>query len=109
MKVAIESNDGGKTISGPFVRSNGFLIYEVNEKNTLIKEFRVAHRLKDAIIGNKLDDCCAVISRGMPGSFKKELEKQGKKVLIAFTSSPRRALNVFLANQYSVKLQHTYY
>lgn len=101
MKIAIESNDGGKTISDPFVRSKGFLIYEVDEKNVFIKEFRTTKRLKTAIMENELDDCNAVISRGMPTSFRKELEKQGKKVLITFTSSPRKALSLFLTHQYN--------
>ena len=106
MKIAIESNDGGKTISNPFVRSNGFLIYEVDEKNVFIKEFRTSERLKTAILENELDDCCAVISRGMPSAFKQELEKRGKKVLITFSTSPRKALSVFLTNQYSSKIPH---
>jgi predicted Fe-Mo cluster-binding NifX family protein len=101
MKIAIESRDGGKTISDPFVRSNGFLIYEVDEKNVFIKEFRTTRRLKTAIEEQKLNDCSAVISRGMPTSFKEELEKQGKKVLITFTSSPKKAVNVFLTDQYA--------
>lgn len=101
MKIAVESNDGGKTISDPFVRSKGFLIYEVDEKNVFIKEFRTTKRLKTAIMENELDDCNAVISRGMPTSFRKELEKQGKKVLITFTSSPRKALSLFLTHQYN--------
>jgi predicted Fe-Mo cluster-binding NifX family protein len=104
MKIAVESNDGGKTISDPFVRSKGFLIYEVDEKNVFAKEFRTTPRLKTAIIDNALNDCCAVISRGMPATFRKELEKQGKKVLITFSSSPRKALSVFLADQYSSKM-----
>lgn len=101
MKIAIESRDGGKTISDPFVRSKGFLIYEVDEKNIFIKEFRTSKRLKTAIKEQELNDCSAVISRGMPTSFKDELEKQGKKVLITFTSSPRKALNVFLTDQFT--------
>ena len=65
MKIAVESSDGGKTISDPFVRSKGFLIYEVDEENVLVKEFRVTERLKTAILDKELEDCCAVISRGM--------------------------------------------
>jgi predicted Fe-Mo cluster-binding NifX family protein len=106
MKIAIESNDGGKTISDPFVRSKGFLIYEVDEKNVLVKEFRTTKRLKSAILENELNDCCAVISRGMPSSFREKLQKQGKKVLITFTSSPRKALNVFLTGQYTSQIPH---
>ena len=104
MKIAIESNDGGKTISDPFVRSKGFLIYEVDERNVFVKEFRTSERLKTAILEKELNDCCAVISRGMPSAFKQELEKQGKKVLITFTSSPRKALSVFLTDQYTSQI-----
>ncbi|MFZ2323801.1 MAG: NifB/NifX family molybdenum-iron cluster-binding protein [Ignavibacteriaceae bacterium] len=104
MKIAIESNDGGKTISDPFVRSKGFLIYEVDEKNVFVKEFRTSEKLKTAILEKELNDCCAVISRGMPSAFKQELEKQGKKVLITFTSSPRKALSVFLTDQYTSQI-----
>jgi len=100
MKIAIESNDGGKTISDPFVRSNGFLIYEVDESNVFIKEFRTTERLKAAIDEQKLDDCSAIISRGMPNSFREKLERQGKEVLITFNSSPRKALNVFLTDRF---------
>lgn len=106
MKIAIESRDGGKTISDPFVRSKGFLIYEVDEKNIFVKEFRTTRRLKTAIEEQELDDCSAVISRGMPNSFKEKLEKQGKKVLITFTSSPKKALNVFLSDQFSFYIAH---
>lgn len=106
MKIAVESNDGGKTISDPFVRSKGFLIYEVDEKNIFVKEFRTTKRLKTAILENELKDCNAIISRGMPDSFRKELEKQGKSVLITFTSSPRKALSLFLTHQYNSKLAH---
>lgn len=104
MKIAIESSDGGKTISDPFVRSKGFLIYEVDERNVFVKEFRTSERLKTAILEKELNDCCAVISRGMPSAFKQELEKQGKKVLITFTSSPRKALSVFLTDQYTSQI-----
>lgn len=106
MKIAIESSDGGKTISDPFVRSKGFLIYEVDEKNIFEKEFRVTKRLKSAILENELDDCNAIISRGMPSSFKEELEKKGKKVLITFCSSPKKALNIFLTDQYHSQIAH---
>jgi predicted Fe-Mo cluster-binding NifX family protein len=108
MKIAIESNDGGKTISDPFVRSKGFLIYEVDEKNVFVKEFRTTKRLKSAILENELNDCCAVISRGMPSSFREKLEKQGKKVLITFTSSPRKALSFFLTSQYNSQLSRVH-
>ncbi len=101
MKIAIESNDGGKTISDPFVRSNGFLIYEVDESNVFIKEFRTTDRLKTAIDNQKLDDCSAIISRGMPNSFREKLVRQGKEVLITFNSSPRKALNAFLNNRFA--------
>ena len=101
MKIAIESNDGGKTISDPFVRSNGFLIYEVDESNVFIKEFRTTDRLKSAIDDQKLDDCSAIISRGMPNSFREKLVRQGKEVLITFNSSPRKALNAFLNNRFA--------
>jgi predicted Fe-Mo cluster-binding NifX family protein len=106
MKIAVESNDGGKTISDPFVRSKGFLIYEVDEENVFVKEFRTTKRLKSAILENELNDCCAVISRGMPSSFREKLEKQGKKVLITFTSSPRKALSVFLTSKYASQIPH---
>jgi predicted Fe-Mo cluster-binding NifX family protein len=104
MKIAVESNDGGKTISDPFARSKGFLIYEVDEKNVFVKEFRTAKRLKTAILEDELNDCCVVISRGMPSNFKKKLEEQGKRVLITFTSSPRKALNFFLADHYTSRI-----
>jgi len=104
MKIAVESNDGGKTISDPFARSKGFLIYEVDDKNVFVKEFRTSKRLKTAILENELNDCNAVISRGMPNAFKEELEKQGKKVVITFNSSPRKALNVFLTDQYNSQI-----
>lgn len=106
MKIAIESRDGGKTISDPFVRSRGFLIYEVDEKNVFVKEFRTTKRLKTAIEEQELNDCSGVISRGMPNSFKEELEKQGKKVLITFTSSPKKALSVFLSDKFNSYLTH---
>jgi predicted Fe-Mo cluster-binding NifX family protein len=106
MKVAIESNDGGKTISDPFVRSKGFLIYEIDDRNIFFKEFRTTDKKNSAILDKELKDCNAIISRGMPSTFREKLEKQGKKVLITFSSSPRKALNAFLAHEINSKLIH---
>ena len=99
MKVAIESNDGGRTISDPFVHSKGFLIYEVDEKNVFLRGFRTTDNSSSHILNEELKDCNAVISRGMPSSLRHKLESQGKKVLITFSSEPRRALNAFLADE----------
>lgn len=106
MKIAVETNDGGKTISDPFVRSNGFLIYEVDEKNIFVKEFRTTNQKKAALIDKELKDCNAIISRGMPSKLRERLQKQGKKVLITFSSSPRKALNAFLADELNARFVH---
>jgi hypothetical protein len=44
----------------------------------------------------------------MPSSFREKLEKQGKRVLITFTSSPRKALSFFLTSQYNSQLSRVH-
>ena len=76
MKIAIESCDGGKTISAPFLRSHGYLICEVEKDKIIHSEF-----FED--VKFPVEDCNAVITRGMPKELKSRLEKEGKKVFEA--------------------------
>ena len=99
MKVAIESSDGGKTISAPFIRSHGYLVFEV-EKDRVIKSEFYENDIQP------VEDCSAIISRGMPRELKSQLERKGKKVLITFSSSPKQALHHFLINEFTDQMMH---
>jgi len=97
MKIAVESNDG-KTIKSPFVRSEGYLVFNVNESHVTGYEYR---ETKDnAIQGNTEElpfyDCEAVISRGMDRTNLKMLKENGIDVFITFKTSAQDALKVYL-------------
>ncbi len=106
MKIAIQTTDGGKRIANPFVRSGGFLVYDVDEweiKNCHYCPERTIDQLLEA---NNIAEWDAIISRGLPKDIKNQLEKMGKEVMITFSDSPQNALRAYLSNKMQETMIH---
>lgn len=106
MKIAVHTTDGGKRIANPFVRSGGFLVYDVEEW-----EIRNCHYCPDKTLDQLIEakdvaEWDAIISRGLPKEIKNKLEKMGKEVMITFTDSPQNAIKAFLSNKMQEALIH---
>ena len=97
MKIAVESNDG-VTIKSPFIRSKGYLVFNVDESSITGYEYRESDDGETRKIRSKplLDDCGAIISRGMDRTNLKELKEKGIDVFITFKTSAQDALRVYL-------------
>ena len=100
MKIAIESNDG-VTIKSPFVRTTGYLVYDVEESGIKGSEYRKSE-LKPKTVGKLsrslgiVNDCKTVISRGMDRSNLQSLKQKGINVFITFKLSASDAVNIYL-------------
>ncbi|MFN3872549.1 MAG: NifB/NifX family molybdenum-iron cluster-binding protein [Ignavibacterium sp.] len=106
MKIAVHTTDGGKRIANPFVRSGGFLVYDIDEW-----EIRNCHYCPDKTLDQLIEakdvaEWDAIISRGLPKEIKNKLEKMGKEVMITFTDSPQNAIRAFLSNKMQEALIH---
>ncbi len=100
MKIAIESNDG-VTIKSPFVRTTGYLVYDVEQSGITGTEFRkTAPKEKTVNPVTKLpamvNDCKTVISRGMNRGNLQSLKEKGIDVFITFKLSARDAVKFYL-------------
>ncbi len=97
MKIAVESNDG-VTIKSPFIRSKGYLVFNVDESNITGYEYRESDGGEARKIQSNplLDDCGAIISRGMDRTNLKMLKEKGIDVFITFKTSAQDALKVYL-------------
>ena len=108
MKIAIESNDG-VTIKSPFLPTTGYIIYDVDESEIISTEYRERRDKKKRINGDKifvsntthslLNDCSAIISRGMDRSNLDIFKKEGKDVFITFKTSTKDAVRVYMREQ----------
>ena len=108
MKIAIESNDG-VTIKSPFLPTTGYVVYDVDESEIISSEYRENSRKKKRADGDKmfisgnihslLNDCSAIISRGMDRSNLDIFKKEGKDVFITFKTSTRDAVRIYLREQ----------
>jgi len=116
MKIAIESNDG-KTIKSPFLPTKGYVVYNVDESDIVGKEYRESESKSKNTVGNKqpisnithslLNDCSAIISRGMDRSNVDVYKKEGKDVFITFKTSAKDAVRLYLREQLiSDKIAH---
>ncbi|MBT8387181.1 MAG: hypothetical protein KJO12_07195 [Ignavibacteria bacterium] len=100
MKIAIESNDG-VTIKSPFVRTTGYLVYDVEESGIKGSEYR-RRALKPRIDDNMnksqalVNDCETVISRGMDRGNLQSLKQKGIDVFITFKLSAGEAVKSYL-------------
>ena len=105
MKVAIESNDG-VTIKSPFIPTRGYVIYDVDESDIINSEYRESSVRQKKISGGKvvtpgnvhslLNDCSAVISRGMDRSNLDTFKKEGMDVFITFKTSTKDAVRLYM-------------
>ncbi|NWF49956.1 MAG: hypothetical protein HXY49_05390 [Ignavibacteriaceae bacterium] len=108
MKIAVQSNDG-KTLTSSFNQTPGFLIFNIVGDRVEGTEFRKTLSTKskksarfDSFEKNisdclkMLDDCQAIISRGMCRELLKGLKQSGKEVFVTFRSEAEDALKQFL-------------
>lgn len=105
MKVAIESNDG-VTIKSPFIRTRGYVVYDINETNIVGCEYRESKaqnvKAKDGkvVTSDKfhslLNDCSTIISRGMERSNLDVFKKEGIDVFITFKTSAKDAVRLYM-------------
>ena len=99
MKIAIESNDG-ITIKSPFLPTKGYVIYDIDESDIVNSEYRES-RFKSKKIGEGklnsiLNDCSAIISRGMDRSNLDVFKKEGVDVYITFKTSTKDAVRLYM-------------
>ena len=93
MKVAIESNDG-ETIKSPFLPTKGYVIYNIVESGIVGSEYRESSlkskkpNSEKGVLSAKthslLNDCVAIISRGMD---RNNLDINGELNKLAFNIS----------------------
>jgi predicted Fe-Mo cluster-binding NifX family protein len=105
MKIAIESNDG-ITIKSPFLPTKGYIVYDVNDSDIVGSEYRESRsknkktRSDNIVISAKahslLNDCSAIISRGMDRSNLDVFKKEGKDVFITFKTSTKDAVRIYM-------------
>jgi predicted Fe-Mo cluster-binding NifX family protein len=105
MKIAIESNDG-VTIKSPFLPTKGYVVYDINESDIVGTEYRESilknkkRRSNDIVgpakTGALLNDCSAIISRGMDRNNLDIFKKEGKDVFITFKTSTRDAVRLYM-------------
>jgi len=108
MKIAIESNDG-VTIKSPFLPTKGYVVYDVNESDILNSEYRES-RLRnkkknseeETVLAKSyslLNDCKAIISRGMDRRNLDIFKKEGMDVFITFKTSTKDAARLYMREQ----------
>ncbi len=105
MKIAIESNDG-VTIKSPFLPTKGYVVYDINESDIVKTEYRessLKNKAKNGeseIVSTKsysvLNDCAAIISRGMDRSNLDVFKKEGMDVYITFKTSTKDAVRLYM-------------
>ena len=105
MKIAIESNDG-VTIKSPFLRTRGYVVYEIDEAAIRSSEYREdkkneaentgADLVRASSVSSLLKDCCTVISRGMDRDNLNLLKQEGKEVFITFKTSAQDAVKLYI-------------
>jgi predicted Fe-Mo cluster-binding NifX family protein len=105
MKIAIESNDG-VTIKSPFLPTKGYIVYDIEESDIVTSEYRES-RLKNRQKNGEwemtskksetvLNDCAAIISRGMDRSNLDIFKKEGMDVYITFKTSTKDAVRLYM-------------
>ena len=101
MKIAIESNDG-ITIKSPFLKTKGYLVYDIDESHINGFEYRKALSQKKAeasVVKNRLPalgDCKTIISRGMNRIQLQSFKEEGKDVFITFKTAAKDAVRLYM-------------
>ena len=116
MKIAIESNDG-VNIKSPFLPTKGYVIYNIVESGIVGSEYRESSLKSKRSKGEEgvfsvkthslLNDCTAIISRGMDRSNLDIFKKEGIDVYITFKTSTKDAVRLYMRELLiSTKLAH---
>jgi predicted Fe-Mo cluster-binding NifX family protein len=105
MKIAIESNDG-ITIKSPFLPTRGYVVYDIDESDIVNSEYRESGfkskkkieqgRTDSLRLNSVLNDCSAIISRGMDRSNLDVFKKEGMDVYITFKTSTKDAVRLYI-------------
>ena len=108
MKIAIESNDG-VTIKSPFLPTRGYVVYDIDKSDIVNSEYRESGFRSKRKTGEAkgysvkknplLNDCSAIISRGMDRSNLDVFKKEGMDVYITFKTSTKDAVRLYLREQ----------
>jgi predicted Fe-Mo cluster-binding NifX family protein len=110
MKIAIATDDGGKTIASHFGRTKGFIIYTVKGSNIQSEVYKVNdftghargteksnHNIdRHGPILMALNDCDLVIAHGMGQRIYKDLKNSGIQSLITSETNTRNAITSYL-------------
>ena len=109
MKIAIESNDG-VTIKSPFLPTKGYVVYDIKEADIVGSEYREGSLKKETVSDKSqslINDCSAIISRGMDRSNVDIYKKEGMDVFITFKTSTKEAVRLYIRELLiSSKLAH---
>ena len=116
MKIAIESNDG-VTIKSPFLPTKGYVVYDIVESGIVNSEYREntskskeangEKRIVQTKVKSILNDCTALISRGMDRNNLDSLKKEGMDVYITFKTSTKDAVRLYMRELLiSSKIEH---
>ena len=99
MKIAIESNDG-KTIKSPFSKTEGYLVFDVDDANIIGHEYRRKFNKSRTVSSDNtkplLSDCRTIISRGMDRNDLSKMKNKGLDVFITFNTRAQDALRAYL-------------
>lgn len=105
MKIAIESNDG-ITIKSPLIPTRGYVVFDINESDIIGSEYRASNVKVKKITAERdikiestqslLNDCSAIISRGMDRCNLDIFKKEGKDVFITFKTSTKDAVRLYM-------------
>jgi predicted Fe-Mo cluster-binding NifX family protein len=105
MKIAIESNDG-VTIKSPFLPTKGYVIYDIDASDIVKSEYRESslknsqkndeRKIASIKSNTLLNDCSAIISRGMDRSNLDIFKKEGMDVYITFKTSTKDAVRLYM-------------
>lgn len=111
MRVAIASDDE-RTIANHFGRTRGFMIYEIEDGTIKNQHYRIndftgharglehsGHHIdRHGPILNALNDCQAVISRGMGRRIYEDLQNAGIETFIVDEIETNAAIRLYLEN-----------
>jgi predicted Fe-Mo cluster-binding NifX family protein len=105
MKIAIESNDG-VTIKSPFLPTQGYIVYDIDQSDIVNSEYRKTNlkirqkngerKITSIKSDTVLNDCAAIISRGMDRSNLDIFKKEGMDVYITFKTSTKDAVRLYM-------------
>jgi len=112
MKIAIASNDGN-TISAHFGRTEGFVIFNIEDGQIKEKDYRkndftgharglegASHSVdRHAPILEALKDCHTVIANGMGRRIYDDLSNAGIETFIVRETDTNQAINLYLENK----------